>query len=168
MSAGKAAACTMILTVIVAANNMVVNGILKLFGGRRKAVIVLGCALSLAGAGAGLYTLNGHINVGVFIAAVVCTAFPAGFFAIFGTVGKELNPPQYVGMAVAFVNFMAFIFISFYQNVTGAILKAFAPENGTLTFPLAAYVAVYVFFVIGAVISFIAAWLIPETGGQQR
>ena len=98
-----------------------------------------------------------------FVVAAVCTAFPAGFFAIFSTVAKELNDEKYTGMSVAFINFMAFVFISLYQNITGYILKAFPPAAGTLAFPVEAYQAVYSFFLIGAVISFIAACLMPET-----
>ena len=97
------------------------------------------------------------------MAAAVCTAFPAGFFSIFSTVAKELNDEKYMGMSVAFINFMAFVFISLYQNITGYVLKAFPPPEGSLAFPLAAYQAVYTFFLIGAIVSLIASLLMPET-----
>ena len=97
------------------------------------------------------------------MAAAVCMAFPAGFFSIFGTVAKELNDEKYTGMSVAFINFMAFVFISSYQNITGHILKMFSPAAGTPVFSVTAYQAVFSFFLIGAVISLIAALLMPET-----
>ena len=166
-SSGKAAACIMSLTVIVAVNNVVVNIILKIFGNRRKLVILLGTALSLTGILLAKYVFAASLSGVWFIAAAVCTAFPAGFFAIFSTVAKELNDEKYVGMSVAFINFMAFVFISMYQNITGYILKAFPTQAGSLAFSLEAYQAVYSFFLIGAVISFIAACLMPETRHKQ-
>lgn len=167
-TASGAALCIMILTVIVAVNNMVGNLLLKLFGGRRKAVLLLGTLFSLSGAGLGLYALNCCSGKWIFVFALILLAFPAGFFAMFSLVGKELNPPQYMAMAVAFVNFMAFVFISLYQNITGFVLKAFPPAAGSLAFPLRAYVAVYSFFLIGAIISFAAACLLPETRDRTR
>lgn len=160
---GKAAACIMILTVIVAVNNVVVSVILKLFGNRRKLVILLGTTLSLIGILFAEYIFAASLPGWCFIVAAVCTAFPAGFFSIFGTAAKELNDEKYTAMSVAFINFMAFVFISLYQNITGCILKAFPPAEGSLAFSIEAYQAVYGFFLIGAVISFIAACLMPET-----
>ena len=162
-TSGKAAAYIMILTVIVAINNVVGNVILKFFGSRRKLVILLGTLLSLAGVLLAKHVFAASLSGEWFMAAAVCTAFPAGFFSIFSTVAKELNEEKYTGMSVAFINFMAFIFISSYQNITGYILKAFPPAAGTLAFPLAAYQAVYNFFFVGAIISLAAALLMPET-----
>ena len=162
-TSGRAAACIMALTVIVAVNNVVANVIMKLFGNRRKLVILLGTTLSLIGILLAEYIFAADLPGWCFVVAAVCTAFPAGFFAIFSTVAKELNDEKYTGMSVAFINFMAFVFISLYQNITGYILKAFPPAAGSLAFPLEAYQAVYSFFLIGAIISFIAACLMPET-----
>lgn len=162
-TSGKAATCIMVLTVIVAVNNVVGNIILKFFGGRRKLVILLGTMLSLTGVLLAKYVFSVSLSGWWFMAAAVCTAFPAGFFSIFSTVAKELNDAKYMGMSVAFINFMAFVFISSYQNITGYILKAFPPVAGTLAFPPEAYQAVYNFFLIGALVSLTAALLMPET-----
>ena len=162
-TSGKAALCIMVLTVIVAVNNVVCNVILKFFGNRRKLVILLGTMLSLSGVLLAKYVFAASLSGWWFMAAAVCTAFPAGFFSIFSTVAKELNDEKYMGMSVAFINFMAFVFISLYQNITGYVLKAFPPPEGSLAFPLAAYQAVYTFFLIGATVSLIASLLMPET-----
>ncbi|MBE6403819.1 MAG: MFS transporter [Lentisphaerae bacterium] len=162
-SSGSAATCIMVLTVIVAVNNVVCNVILKFFGNRRKLVILLGVLLALAGVLLAKYVFFARLSGVWFMAAAVCMAFPAGFFSIFGTVAKELNDEKYTGMSVAFINFMAFVFISSYQNITGHILKMFSPAAGTPVFSVTAYQAVFSFFLIGAVISLIAALLMPET-----
>ena len=160
---GKAALCIMILTVLVAVNNMTVNFILKLFHNRRKAVILLGAVLSLAGTLTAQYSFYAQLGAVCFIAATVLTAFPAGFFPMFSLVAKELNDVKYTAMSIAFINFMAFVFISFYQNSAGWILKMFPPEAGSLAFSLRAYNAVYIFFTAGAIVSLIAAALLKET-----
>ena len=153
----------MALTIIVAANNMVVNLMLKLFGERRKAVILCGVALSFAGVLLGKYVFAASAGVVCFMIAAVMIAFPAGFFPMFSTVAKELNPERYTAMSVAFLNFMAFVFISSYQNIVGFILKSYPPQPGSLAFPIEAYSAVFNFFILGAIISTIAALLVPET-----
>ena len=68
-----------------------------------------------------------------------------------------------MGMAVAYLNFMAFVFISLYQNVAGWILKSYPSDKATLAFPVEAYTAVYLFFIVGAVVSLIAVCFVPET-----
>jgi hypothetical protein len=83
---------------------------------------------------------------------------------MFSIVAKELNKPEHIGMAVAFLNFMAFVFISLYQNIAGWILKGYPVDKKTLAFPIEAYSSVYIFFIIGAIISLTAVFFVPETG----
>ena len=163
LSSGRAATCIMILTLIVAVNNMGGNLMLKLFHERRKMVLLCGVTLSLLGIIIAMYGFSAGKGITFFLTSMVMLAFPAGYFPMFSIVAKEINPPEYIAMSVAFLNFMAFVFISLYQNITGCILHAFPPETGTLAFSQAAYAAVYLFFLIGAVISLIAVCFVPET-----
>ena len=162
LTAGKASFCIMILTIIVALNNLVVNGLLKLFADRRKVVILMGTVLTLVGSVLGYWAFNTD-KWWFFMIALVITAFPAGFFSIFGTIAKELNTPDYTAMSVAFLNAFVFGVISLYQNITGLVLKHFAGNADAITFSADAYKAVYVVFIIGAVLSFLAVLLVPET-----
>ena len=82
---------------------------------------------------------------------------------MFSTVAKELNKPKFTAMSVAFVNFMAFVFISLYQNVVGWILKAHPADPVTHAYPLIAYEKIFLFFVIGGAISLAACFFFPET-----
>ncbi len=163
MEPGRAALFIMVMTLIVAVNNMAGNLLLKLFGGRRKAVIVLGAAFSLAGTLLGMGCLTAGLGAGCFVAAVFLLAFPAGLFPIFGLTAKELNKPEFTAMSVAFLNFMAFVFISLYQNAVGWILKAYPADPVTHAYSLQAYEAVFLFFIIGGAVSLIAALRVPET-----
>ena len=163
LAPAKAALWMMVLTILVAGNTFLSNMYLSLAGNRRKAMIIFGVLLSLAGillAQYGFYTKG---KAAYFIVSALLIAFPAGFFSVFGIIAKELNPPKYVAMSVAYINFMAFLFISSYQNITGWILKAYPIPPGSLAFPLQAYNAVYLFFLVGAVVSLIGACLMPET-----
>ena len=126
-------------------------------------MIIIGVLLSLAGILLAQYGFSVQGKAVYFIISAILIAFPAGFFSIFGIIAKELNPPRYVAMSVAYINFMAFLFISSYQNITGWILKAYPVRPGSLAFPIQAYNAVYLFFLAGAVISLIGAVLMPET-----
>lgn len=163
MEPARAALFVMIMTLIVAANNMLVELLLKLFGGRRKAVILFGVVLSLAGTVVGLCGLVAELGVICFVIAAFLLAIPAGFFPMFSTVAKELNKPKFTAMSVAFINFMAFVFISLYQNIVGWILRHNPADPVTHAYPLIAYEEIFLFFVIGGVISLIACFFFPET-----
>ncbi|MBE6392516.1 MAG: MFS transporter [Lentisphaerae bacterium] len=163
LPAAQAAMWMMLLTIIVAVNTFLSNMYLSLAGNRRKVMIIFGVLLSLAGILLAQYGFSVQGKAVYFIISAILIAFPAGFFSIFGIIAKELNPPRYVAMSVAYINFMAFLFISSYQNITGWILKAYPVRPGSLAFPIQAYNAVYLFFLAGAVISLIGAVLMPET-----
>ena len=163
LPAEKAAMWMMILTLIVAGNTFLSNIYLSLLGNRRKLMILSGVLLSLTGILLAQYGFMSKSGAVYFIISAILIAFPAGFFSIFSIIAKELNPPKLVAMSVAYINFMAFFFISSYQNITGWILKSYPITSGSLAFPVQAYNAVYIFFLSGAVISFISACLMPET-----
>lgn len=159
----KAAFFIMILTIIVAANNMGGNLLLNLLGGRRKLVLIIGILSSCLGVLTAYYGFTHNCGVYLFMVSGVLLAFPAGYFPMFSIVAKELNKPEHMGMAVAYLNFMAFVFISLYQNIAGWILKGYPVDKTTLAFPVEAYTAVYLFFIIGAVVSILSVCFVPET-----
>ena len=163
VSSTKAASFIMILTIIVAANNMGGNLLLKLLGGRRKLVLLTGIIASCIGVLTAYYGFSHHTGVISFVISGVLLAFPAGFFPMFSIVAKDLNKPEYMSMAVAYLNFMAFVFISLYQNIAGWILKSYPVDRTTLAFPVEAYTAVYLFFIIGAAVSLFSVCFVPET-----
>ncbi|MBR2439624.1 MAG: MFS transporter [Lentisphaeria bacterium] len=159
----KASMFLMILTLIVALNNMGGNLLLKLFGGCRKLVLITGVIASTVGVSLAYFGFRSSGGAAFFIASGVLLAFPAGFFPMFSIVAKEINKPEHMGMAVAFLNFMAFVFISLYQNIVGWILKGYPVNKETLAFPVEAYTSSYLFFMIGAAVSLIAVFFVPET-----
>jgi len=137
LSAERAATVIMVLTMVVAVNNMGVNGVLKLCGSRRKLTALIGGGMMVAGAILGYAAFRmadpPWLLIGV---SYVLLALPAGFFPLFCTIGKELCPPEYVALAVALVNFWCFVAIAVFQSVIGIILAAGAGYSGVLLFIL--------------------------------
>ena len=159
-----ASLCITLLSVIVALNNVAVNFLLKLARGRRRAVYIGGSLMVLAGALTGFAAFYRHLPVGVLIAAYLLLAFPAGFFSFFSIMAKELNPPEVTGLAVAVLNFAAFVFIALFGNISGIILgfwkDAVGPDG---VFPGEAYTALFAFLALSALLSLIIGLFIPET-----
>ncbi len=158
-----ATAVIMLLTIIVACNNMGGNLLLKLCGGRRKCVAWFAIISTLTGTLLAALAFRNQPSAGIIIAAYALIAIPAGFFPLFGTIAKELNPPESVALAVAFVNFWCFVYIAVFQNITGNILQRFA-DSGSTVFPPQAYSNVFVFLAAAAILGGIMNFFYPETG----
>ncbi len=166
LSKYKASLCITVLTVLVAVNNVLINGILKLTGGRRKPVITAGAGLAMLGGVAGCCSFLWHWPLFFVLAAFLFITIPAGFFSLYGMVGKELNPPELTGLAVAVVNFSAFVFIALWGNISGIILN-FWQGTGS-TFPGEAYAALFAFLTVSGLLSLGLAALLKEPGKLQK
>lgn len=165
ISPEKAATCIMIMTIMVAADNMGVNLFVKLCGNRRKAVSAGGIFCTLLGGALGWYAFtHGCGLAGVFVAFFLI-ALPAGFFPLYSLIAKELAPQEYTGLAVALINFMAFVFIAIFQNISGRILQGFSAVNGV--FPAEAYGTIFLFIALASIPALITAFLVPETRPEQ-
>jgi MFS family permease len=162
VSAEKAATCIMIMTIMVALNNMGVNAVVKLCGNRRKIASVGGIICTLAGGVVGWYAFSHGLGLAGVLLAFFLIAVPAGFFPLYSVIAKELAPAEYTGLSVALINFMAFVFIALYQNISGKILQCFTPNSGV--FPPEAYAGIFLFIAIGAIPAVISALFVPETG----
>jgi len=163
-----ASLCITMLSVVVALNNVLVNVLLKLTGGRRKIIYNAGALLLLAGCATGWAAFRWHLPVWVLIAAFLLLALPAGFFSFYSIIAKELNPPEFTGLAVAVLNFSAFAFIAVFGNVSGAILNRWIKSAKDGVFPGEAYSALFFFLVISAVISAVTGFMVPETGNRKN
>ena len=159
-----ASLCVTLLSVIVALNNVVVNFLLKLVRGRRTLILRCGTVLVLLGALTGLSAFYFHLSVWILIAAFLLLAFPAGFFSFYSIIAKELNPPEATGLAVAVLNFAAFVFIAMFGNFSGIILGFWEKTAVNGVFPGEAYTALFVFLSVSALLSVSIGFLVPETG----
>ncbi len=167
MSREKATAVIMILTIIVACNNMGVNLLLKVCRNRRKAVTAIGMLMALAGTLlAALAFRHEPPAAAVVITAYVLIAIPGGFFPLFGTIAKEIAPPENVALAVAMLNFWCFVYIALFQNINGTILQRAAA--GSTVFPPEAYSNVFVFLAGTALLGGILSFFYPETSPERK
>ena len=164
---GKYAAslCILFLSVMVAFNNVGVNLVFRLTGGRYKPIYFTGTVLLFLGCLTGFAAFFWNLPVAWLLTASFLSGVPAGFFSFYSQIAKELNPPESTGLAVAVLNFSAFVFIALFGNLSGLVLsfwKAEAQRDGM--FPGEAYAWLFAVLAAGALISLVTGFLIPETG----
>ena len=164
ISAEAAASCLMIMTIMVALNNMGVNGIVKLCRNRHKIAAVGGIFCTFAGGVAGWFAFSCNGGIAGVLAAFFLIAVPAGFFPLYSVIAKDIAPREYMGLAVALINFMAFVFIALFQNIAGRILQGFSAVKGV--FPPEAYAAIFIFIAVTAFPALVSSFFIPETGDR--
>lgn len=166
LSASKAALCITVMTIMVALNNMGVNLMLKLCGNRRKVVASGGIICTLSGGIVGYLAFSGNWGLPGVFAAFFLIALPAGFFPLYSLIAKELAPPEHTGLSVALINFMAFVFIALFQNISGKILQNYTAAQGV--FPPEAYGAIFFFIALAALIGVVSSLFVPETRPQNQ
>ena len=162
LSMSTASAIIMGMTIITALNNVGGNLLLKGFGGQRKVTAMAAFGTLFAGTLLGYCGFKFGHSVLLPAAGFVLIAYSAGFFPIFSLIAKEINPPENVGLAIALLNGWCFIFIAAFQNISGRILKNYAPTDGT-AYASAAYCAVFIFLIIAAGIGLAGSALYRET-----
>ena len=167
LSPKMASSCMMLLCIVVVLNTLAVNVFLKLLGGRRKAISVIGIALAFTGAVLGYAGFHWRLGVVTQEIAYLLICMPAGFFALFCTIAKELNRPEDTALACAILNALAFVFIALSQNIVGLILKA-NQSLATVTpsgflFPSSAYASIFLFVSVMLGVSLLCSIFIPET-----
>ncbi len=165
MDRAGAARVLMLITIFVAAVNVVVAPLLKLCGNRRRVALFLGCGCSLVGVLLGVTVFCGGGALPMLLCSYFLLAVPGGFFPLFSTVGKELSPPEDAGLAVALVNFSAALCIALFQNAGGAILGCY-PMAGT-AFPSAAYRMLFLALTGIVIAATVLLARLPETGKRR-
>lgn len=156
----------LVLTIMVAFNNVVVNFLLKLCGNRRKVAAIIAFSFSLLGALTGYLAFAMTKSVTAISTAFVLIAVPAGFFPLFSVIAKELSPPEDTSLAVALFNFWCFIFIAFFQNVVGRILQSDPMINGC--YPETTYCRIFIFLSAAAFAGLACSFFYRETGHISR
>ncbi len=164
-TATAAAAWITVMLGIVAIDNIVGNVVLKLLGDCRKKLLLSGTAASFAGGLCGVlyFALGG--NVGWLIAGLVLIAIPAGFFPVYCTIAKELNPPENVGLALAMLNFLSFLLIALEQQLSGVVLKYYEKLHPGVdnVYSGTAYCGVFFLLALFSLSGIAMAFFVPET-----
>ena len=165
-SSGVASMIVTILAIIVACNNILGNIVLKLLHERRKVMMFLAAICHLAGTT--LVASSFYFGFSGFFIVLGCIliAIPAGFFSIFSTVIKEMHPVEYTGLAIAMLNFYAFVAIAFCSNIGGIVFSFYesAPQSTEIvSYPPIAYGIIFGIFTIFAALGTICACFLPET-----
>ncbi len=153
------------LTLLVAVNNIGGNLLFNLLGKRKKIMAAIAFLLSTLGAATG-YVAFGATHSAVLVSlSFILISIPAGYFPFFGSVAKELNPPEETGLAVALLNFWCFVFIAVFQSVSGQILQHYSVDISA-AYPPEAYCGIFIFLTASGIIGFICALFYPETSSE--
>lgn len=152
---------------LIAVCNLGTSSLLRLFGGRRKLMLIIAGVCGLAGGilGAAAFQLNWPLPT--VVTAFVLVAIPACFFSLQSLIVKELNPPERAGISISMLNFCAFVLITACQPVAGVILHRYEAAatriNGIVSYPPTAYRDIFLFFVVLEVIGILCCFGVPET-----
>ena len=161
------------LSGIIAALNLEAGMILAFFKQKRHRILITASLLCLSGGIAGILVFGLQLP-GIFTPFVfVLLALPAGCFPLYGTYSKELNPPEYVGLSVAMLNFFAFVGIAIGGTSAGLVLgkyetsefamKAAGSVGSVFHYHPQAYRDIFIVITSFAVVGVITALFVPET-----
>ncbi len=147
---------------LVAVNNVLVNPVLKLLGGRR--LMLSSAAMFMAGCLLGIICFRYHLSAQYVLLSFFLIAVPAGFFSGYSDIARKQNPEQ-VGLAVSMLNCLCFVLIAGTSHLTGKIMDCYRKDAewiGTAwIYPASAYRAIFIFFFLLSVISVLCAVLLP-------
>lgn len=152
---------------MVAVETLLLNVIMMLCHDRRRVMVFASSISFLIGTLLGWAVLQFDLPRILLVAALTFFTFPAGFFAIYSTIAKELVKSDYVGVAIAILNFFAFIAIASAGQITALLLQrweAGSPMGETgILYPEIAYNHIFLFLAGLAVSGLILAFGVPET-----
>ncbi len=152
---------------VVASEALLLNFVMMLFQNRRRVMVFASSVSFLVGATLGWGVLQFDLPRILLVAALICFTFPAGFFAIYSTIAKELVKSDYVGVAIAILNFFAFIVIALSGQITALLLQRWekgSPMGDTgILYPEIAYNHIFLFLIGIAVFGLLCAFGVPET-----
>lgn len=157
-----ASATITLLAVIVALINLFWSVILKIFHGHRMNLIILVMWMALLGTILGVFTFHFAWSGGVLLISWVLIAIAAGFFPLYASQAKAVNPPEDTGLSVSMINFSAFVFIALFGNVAGWILNFWHQSGGEeLHFPPQAYETLFGVFAVFMILALLLL-LLPD------
>ena len=173
LSPAVAATWITIPAIIVAFFNLATGKIVLLCGNRHKILVNFASVLSFLGIIIACLSFTFKLGAFFVVSSYLIMAIPAGSFALYSTIAKELNPPEYVGLSVAILNFFAFVFIALDGNIAGFILKLFETKenllpSGVYNYPPSAYALIFGVLSLLAIAGMIAGYLLPETGSKRK
>lgn len=167
LSSERASAIIMALTVVVAVTNVAGNLGLKLCGNRRKPMTLITYLFTFSGAVIAYFAFKCTTSAWMVAAGFAVVAMSAGFFPLYSTVAKEVNPPEQTGLAVALLNFWCFVFIALFQNISGHILQRFTAAGSTV-FQAQAYCAVFIFIAAVSIYAVFTGFFVRETRPEKN
>ena len=150
------------MAVMIAFGNLGTILLLRLFGGRRKLLLLFAGTCGLAGGILGAAAFQWALSLYAVVAAFVLVAVSVCFFSLQSLIVRELNPPELAGTSISMLNFCAFVMITACQPIAGVILHRFETA-ASAAYPPAAYRDIFLFFVVLELIGLVCCFGVPET-----
>ncbi|MBP5640248.1 MAG: hypothetical protein J6X55_12260, partial [Victivallales bacterium] len=155
-----AANVIMLLTIIVTVCNFLGGTVSKAVRNHYGWAMAGFSSISLLGVFLGWLTLHANLPGGLLCLSYILTCIPAGFFPVYCSMGKDASPARFVTLAVALVNFWAFVAISLIGYVAGVVMRSYENEaqkvGEVLVYPIKAYQGVFIVFIIAAAIGLLS------------
>ena len=148
------------LTIIVAVCNLMGGAVSKAVRNHYGWAMASLSALSLLAVSLGWLTLHAGLPGELLGISYIVICIPAGFFPVYSTMAKDASPARFVTLAVALVNFWAFVAISLVGYLAGLVMRSYedvAQKVGeVLVYPVQAYEGVFIVFIVFAAIGLLS------------
>ena len=170
-----AALCCSVMVLLSALCNQATGILSALNSNRRRPFILLQTAVVPAGS---LLVLAGMLLVSpgpvrglLLIAGFLLITFASGFSPVTNAIMLEVNPPSLTGVGVGIGNFSAYAFVALVGTLSGGVLDCFrgqaqADASGALRYPDAAYVVLFLIYLLIGLGAHAMARRLSETGGR--
>jgi len=173
LSSSAAAACVLAMTITSTCCMLLGGGLPRLFGERRRPIIMGGASLLALSIATLLIATLTNAPSWVFPISYILMVAAGIAQPSSSSVMKELNRPESMALSLAIVNGLSYIAAGTIGQVGGLILDhhratATITASGSVIYPHTAYIALFVFLSVLAILNLLAAWSVPETQGIQQ
>jgi predicted MFS family arabinose efflux permease len=164
------AAAVLLAMTVMSALSVTLGGLLpRMVGGRNKPGIMAGSAAVVAALAALLAGALLAAPAAVYLAAYLLLAMAIGISGPSSQATmRDLNRPELLASGISVTNALAYLGCGAVAQICGMILDGFHPSTlagkDVLVYPQAAYVALFSFLLVLALLNFGFASVIPETG----
>ncbi|MHB9131985.1 MAG: MFS transporter [Armatimonadota bacterium] len=165
MSDAGAASFTFVMMLITTGIALAGGFSMRLFGDRRKPVMLISIGFTIAGFALTLLFIHLGIRGGWLLICYILLAFSTFTSPVGNTLMKELNPPEAVGTSIGATNAASYIGVALLTTMAGAIMDHFK-HGASAIYPPQAYLTIFAICLAIAVVAFVSALFIRETYGK--
>ena len=166
-----AGGCLSLMVIVSGGMNFLIGRLSTKFGNLRKPFLLLTLGFALLGSVLGMIGLQLKAGTWFFAIVLIFIAASAGFSAVTNSLMREYNPPQYTGSGASILNFVAYLAVAVFGNISGWMMDKFSFGKAekvaeAMIYPASSYMAVMLLALFISIAAIAAALALPETHGQ--